>query len=764
VAKLIGLLLVAGVLLAGVLFPVVGGLGMLSNKTSTAAESVSAALVNKPPPAVTTVTERDGNPIATLYDQYRIPVSAKEISTAMKVAIVSIEDARFYQHGPLDPKGIVRAGVNDATGGALQGASTLTQQYVKNYRINVTDRNDKTAQQRDRSDTIARKLREARIAGQVGAHLDKQQILTGYLNVTSFAPRVFGVEAAARVFFHTHAAQLTLTQSALLAGVVNNPNAYNPWQHPQAARHRRNTVLTQMVQQKKISPRRGSRAMAQPLGVTPEPQRPSSSCIGAPHYAGFFCDYVENYLHRHGWSKQQIESGGYTIKTSLDPQIAKTAKKAAQNKVSPTADGVAAAFSVIQTGKKSHHVLAMVSNRDYGLDPSKGQTTINVVSGVTDGFGGGSTFKIFTAAAALEQGKAGLDTELPNAGYHCVPKPQKIRTKYTPPYCVHNLGSYPNPISLHHALAVSPNVAFVNLEKTLNTPTAVDMAYRLGMRRTLRHDVLTTPPGEKKPQPTPESEAYRYNLSFTLGDAPLSPLEEANVTTTIKSDGVWCPPNPILSITGPNGKPVPVPTQPCEQAISPDVAHALIDGLSHDTIDGTSAQAAKAVGWHRPDIGKTGTTNSNESLVFAGGVNNYGVSSAVYADGTTPAPICPASTVTHVAKGCSDSFGGTVASPIYFNTFQKILKDTKTPPLPKAKDSFRQAGPHGPIVPFVMMKPADEAKTTLAKAGYHNVITKTLKTPGPQDAAGGTVTGQTPMGNAATNTPITLYVSPRHAR
>ncbi len=203
VPKLVGLCLLAGVLVAGVLFPVVGGLGLLSNKASAAVESISAHLANVPPPQVTRVTDRKGNPIALLYDQYRLPKKWNEISTPMKVSIVSIEDARFYEHGPLDPKGIVRAGIHDATGGNLQGASTLTQQYVKNYRLYVVDRNDKQAQARDRADTLARKLREARIAVNVGRRESKKQILANYLNVVSFAPHVFGVGAAAKVFFHT---------------------------------------------------------------------------------------------------------------------------------------------------------------------------------------------------------------------------------------------------------------------------------------------------------------------------------------------------------------------------------------------------------------------------------------------------------------------------------------------------------------------------------------------------------------------------------
>jgi membrane peptidoglycan carboxypeptidase len=318
--------------------------------------------------------------------------------------------------------------------------------------------------------------------------------------------------------------------------------------------------------------------------------------------------------------------------------------------------------------------------------------------------------------------------------------------KYTHCKTFHNLGHYPNPITLRKALATSPNVAFVHLEKNVGLPNVVNMAYRLGMRRTLHTD----DPQTGKPQ----LQSSQY-LSFTLGVTPLSPLEEANVAATIKSGGTWCPPNPILSITGPNGKKVPVPSQPCERAVSTPVAHALMQGLSQDTVSGTSAGAAKAVGWHRPDIGKTGTTQNNESVVFVGGVNKYAVSSVVFADGRNPAAICPGDPVTHISDGCSDTFGGTVASPVYFHTFQKVLKGKKTPPLPKAKPSFQEANPHGPIVPFEISKDADQAKKELAKAGYTDVVTEPLPSQRPK----GTVVGQTPMGNVKKGTRITLYVS-----
>ncbi|MGH3431778.1 MAG: transglycosylase domain-containing protein, partial [Thermocrispum sp.] len=133
--KLLGLCLLAGVLLAGVMFPVVGGAGVLSNQASATVENTSTELANEAPPLVTRVTDSEGKTIATWYQQYRIPTAPDEISEAMKWALISIEDRRFYEHNGVDWKGTVRAAISNTSGGDTQGASTLTQQYVKNMLI-----------------------------------------------------------------------------------------------------------------------------------------------------------------------------------------------------------------------------------------------------------------------------------------------------------------------------------------------------------------------------------------------------------------------------------------------------------------------------------------------------------------------------------------------------------------------------------------------------------------------------------------------------
>ncbi|MGW4587105.1 transglycosylase domain-containing protein [Amycolatopsis thermoflava] len=684
---------VAGVLVAGIAAPVALGAGVLSNQVADAVDGISATLANSQQPLVTTVTDRDGTPIATLFDQYRLPVTADEIAPAMKAAIVSIEDRRFYDEGGVDVKGMVRAALHDSSGGSTQGGSTITQQYVKNYLINVVDRNDRAAQLADQADTIARKLREAKIAVQLGQTVSKEDILTGYLDVVEFTGNVYGVGAAAHAYFGTTPDKLTVPQAALLAGMVNNPNLFNPYTHPDQALQRRNLVIDAMVGTKTLTAADGAAAKAAPLGVLPDgPDIPSSTCFGAAPDAGFFCQYAESYLIQAGFTADQLETGGYTIRTTLDPVVSRIAKDAVDANVPTTQDGVANTFAVVRPGQAGHEVLAMVANRDYGTDPARGETSTNIVAGASNVFGAGSSFKIFTSAAALESGKAGLDTPLPNQAGQCFTQPGANR--YTQPYCVQNDGvGYPDPISLRDGLATSPNVAFVNLEQQVGMPAVLDMARRLGLRNTLAtNDAGAKPdPSSANPQYSlPQSQYFQDKLSFTLGNSPVSPLEMANVSATLMSGGTWCPPNPVLSVTDRYGHDVPVRQQACEQVVPPGLADSLLNGLSQDTVSGTSAAAAAAAGWHHADFGKTGTTQQSESVAFVGGVDDYAVSSMVFADGPHPAEICPGTPV-HLGSCGHGAFGGTVAAPPYFHAMSQILGNRPDIPIPPADPAYLQA-------------------------------------------------------------------------
>jgi membrane peptidoglycan carboxypeptidase len=242
-------------------------------------------------------------------------------------------------------------------------------------------------------------------------------------------------------------------------------------------------------------------------------------------------------------------------------------------------------------------------------------------------------------------------------------------------YTVHNDENAANPITLADGLAISPNTAFVGLEQKVGLPAVLAMANRLGMRETLAtNDAGKAPdPSSKDPQRSaPQSTYFQDKPSFTLGNSPVSPLELANVTATLMSGGTWCPPDPVQSVTDRFGHPVPLHEQACEQAVTPDVASTVMTGLSKDTTEGTSTAAAREVGWTRPGIGKTGTTQTSESVAFVGGAGGYAVSSLVFADSSEPGTICPGTPV-HIGSCGHAAFGGTVAAPPYFRALTKIL-------------------------------------------------------------------------------------------
>jgi len=669
--RLTGGVLLAGILVAALLAPVVVSSGLAAGKVAATAASISPTSLDGQTPLVTTVTDRDGTPIATLFDQYRLPLAAKQVPDTLKAAIISIEDRHFYTEHGIDPAAVLRALLNNIDGGPTQGGSTITQQLVKNYLINVVDRNDPKAQAEDRADTLTRKIREARSAIELDRSTSKNDILTDYLNVVELTGRVYGAAAAAQAYFGVPVDKLNIQQAALLAGMVNNPTTYDPYAHPQATLDRRNEVLDAMAATGSIDEKAAAEAKKTPLGVVAGgPDVPPSTCAGAAPDAGFLCQYALTYLHSvTGLSGDQLATGGYTIRTTLDPAVSRAAKDAVDANVPTTQDGVANTMAIIAPGNDEHEVLAMVANRNLGTDASRGETSSNIVSEVSDPFGAGSVFKIFTATAAVESGAAGLDTPLPNPSSGC------YALSGGRCYTVHNDGGYPDPISLADGLATSPNTAFVGLETKVGMPAVLDMANRLGLRQTLAaNDAGKTPnPSSDDPQRgEPQSRYFLDKPSFTLGNSPVSPLELANVSATLMSGGTWCAPDPVRSVTDRFGKAVTLKTQACDQVVSPDVANTVMAGLSKDTTEGTSAAAARSAGWNRPGIGKTGTTQTSESVAFVGGSGGYAVSSLVFADSSAPGELCPGPPV-HIGRCGHGAFGGTVAAPPYFHTLNTLL-------------------------------------------------------------------------------------------
>ncbi|MBK1785058.1 transglycosylase domain-containing protein [Prauserella cavernicola] len=710
--KMFGLCLLAGVLVAGIMFPVAGGIGVLSNQASDTVENMSAGLADDPPPLVTTVTDRDGNPIATLYDQYRIPTGPEEISDAIKWALISVEDRRFYEHHGVDWKGTIRAAVSNSSGGDTQGASTLTQQYVKNYLINVTYRGDELGQQRAQEATIARKLKEARIAIQLETKLSKDQILAGYLNIVEFSREIFGVGAAARAYFDTTADELTVAQAALLAGMANNPPAYDPWNNPERATQRRNFVLDKMVENRKVSRTDAERIKTEPLGVVPDgPNKPPANCVGAGPEHGFFCQYAEDYLLDQGMTKDELYTGGFTVKTTMDPRANQLAKASAEEQVAKTQDNVANTLSLITPGKQRHEVVALAANRDYGPDAAAGQTEFALPSAISNVTGAGSSYKMFTAAAAVERGVVGIYDTVQSPGSYVSrifsgsPPPCPYVAPYTRGYCVSNASEgYSGTMSLQTALQTSPNTAFVILEEQVGMGAVIEMASKLGLRKTMAGNVATG----AAPEPGSQSQEIRSSQaqyfgpnqrspgkgSFTLGVSPTSGLELANVAATLMSGGVWCPPTPIASVTDRSGRPVPVEEQPCEQAVPEGLANTMAIGLSKDDLPGgTAAAAAAGVGWKRPMIGKTGTTQNNGSAAFIGATPQLAGAAMVFRPDLPNGGLVDGGpgNVVAVDGDSGNMFGGKTPARTWFGAVSKILDGAPALPLPPADPRYERA-------------------------------------------------------------------------
>ena len=739
VVRLLGVCVIAGLLVAGVTFPAVGALGALTRTSGSSVAASSPELERGAFPALTTVTDRNGAPIAYLYDQDRVPVPSEGISPAMKATIVAIEDRRFYSEAGVDVQGIARAAVNNGSGGSTQGASTLTEQYVKNYGILVSARTE-SERLKAAAPTYARKLREAGQATQLDNALTKDEILTRYLNLVYLGNGAYGVGAAARTYFDTTADELTVPQAAVLAGMVQSTAQFDPVAHPQASTGRRNEVLRAMSDEGVVPPAFAAEAAASPLGIVAPLRQPPDGCTGAGD-AGFFCSYVLDYLEKLGISRDALQTGGYTIRTTLDPVALARAKASADRQVPPTAPHIADVMALVAPGTAGHEVTAMVANRPYGLDARRSETSYDL-PGETENLGAGSVYKIFTSAAYLARG-GGIDDVIPvpPSGYA-----SPIYQSGGVPQPVSNVGDFPPQLSLTDALARSPNTAFVKLEETTGIPPVVDMALRLGMR-----SLATTPsgvPGKSVADVTRDQEL----ASFTLGTTPTSTLELANVGATLASHGTWCPPTPIRSITDAGGRPVALPQEPCDQAVPPALADTLMNGLSRDDPPGgTSAEAAASNGWNRPIAAKTGTTNAYESAAFVGATPQLAGAVITFDDSSSPRGICDGTPPTTCGSG--NIYGGKTPARTFYGAVGPILADQPVVGLPAPSPQYLTGGRRTPV-PDEVGRSADTATVALRAAG---LVVVTV--PVGNRAVPGTVVAQDPTDTAVAGDTVTLSVA-----
>ncbi|GAA4890713.1 transglycosylase domain-containing protein [Tessaracoccus lubricantis] len=601
--------LLSGLLLAGLAVPMTA---LASNGMKMAAESLEqlrAEFETPPQSERSRVLMGDGKVLATFFDENRIYVPLEDISLFMQQAQIAIEDHRFYEHGAIDFQGFGRAFVKTLTGDN-QGASTLTQQYVKLVRVETASmNNDQEGVRKATEVSLERKIVEMRYAMAVEEKLTKDEILERYLNIAYYGDGAYGVEAAAQHYFGVSAKDLDLPQSAMLAGLVQNPVQTNPTKYTQRAINRRDTVLNRMAELNIVS--KAEAAAAKETTFDPASiKRTPNGCLASQF--PFLCDYVQRTLmnmpsmgETEEERRNMLNRGGLTIHTLIDAEAQLAAEAAVAAQISPL-DPVWGSSVLIQPS--TGLIVAMAQSRPtMGADEAAGETFKNInVSGAMggiEGFQAGSTFKAFTAAAALDLGMtpdqrydAPRELKIDGETFTNCEGPFKVRADRP----VSNYDRGYGTIDMRKAIESSVNTYFMQLIQSVGICNVTTMAEKVGVKLA-NGDPM---------------ESQASFPSFTLGTAYITPLSMAEAYATFANRGIHCTPIILQSVTTKDGNKLDVPSADCEQVIRPEVADGVNYLLQGVAANGTGRRAALRDG--RDEAGKTGTTNENKAVWYAG--------------------------------------------------------------------------------------------------------------------------------------------------
>ncbi|MGE5719554.1 MAG: transglycosylase domain-containing protein [Nocardioidaceae bacterium] len=602
---------VMGILVAGLAIPFAGVAGLSARTVAEGMDHLPADLAAEPLAQRTRVLANDGSTLAIFYDENRVNVDLEDVSPIMKKAIIAIEDYRFYDHGALDLKGTLRAFLtNQAEGGTVQGGSSITQQMVKMTLLSQAD--TKEEQLAATASTYERKLNELRYAIAFEEKYSKDWILERYLNIAYFGDGAYGIEAAARHYFSKSAADLNLRESALLAGIVKNPTAYDPTNDAEAARKRRDLVLARMAELNVISDSESQEVREKGLGMKITPSR--NGCVSS--IASFFCDYTREYLLKDKDLGRTVEartqllnSGGLTIKTTLDPRFQRAADSSVREHVYPT-DQAIGGLAMVEPG--TGEVRALAQSRPMGREKKQGQTFLNYVVppeyGDANGFQAGSTFKVFVLSAAIRQGIS-LSTQIASPDSVSIPI-----TRYRD--CDGYVGGSEvwspqnstgsGTFNLYTGTQQSVNTFFAQLELRTGLCPPVKLARAMGVT-------------------VPEDQIYP---PFTLGVVNTDPLTMAEAYATFAARGMHCDARPVTEILNSNGNVLKEYPEDCKQVLPRDVADAVNDILRGVQEPGGFGYGA-GINLTQPSAGKTGTINENMAVWFIGYTPNLATASMI---------------------------------------------------------------------------------------------------------------------------------------
>jgi membrane peptidoglycan carboxypeptidase len=782
IASLLVCGLVAGVVVAAAAFPAVAVGGLGAKAAAESFQHLPSNLNTEPLALRTQVTAADGTPVTTFWgDENRVHVSLSRIPLVVQQATIAAEDARFYDHHGVDTKGVIRAVVANAQGNA-QGASTITQQYVR--LVLFSQAKTEEARRAAIETTAGRKLQEMRYAIALEKKLTKAEILERYLNIAFYGNNAYGIGAAAQAYFSTSVGKLTPAQAATLAGLVKSPSTYA--KDAKATLDRRNYVLQRMGDVGYLDAAEVTKLQASKLRLqkrsTPRRCLPNEGLAGggitAKNGWGFYCDWFRSW-----WEEQPqfgrtpeerrnlLETGGYKVKLALDPKV----QKVAQSQV----DNVHSRSSVWGTGvvlldPKTGRVRAMAINRTFSQQPNPGgrqypNTVFPYLTGSADnpeqvGYHAGSTFKVFAAVAALKKGIPLAQTIRTNGTYvsHKVVSPGSGSDcrgadgrSY---YCPRNYDVGSRPISgtfnMWNGFGASINTFFIPLAERAGHANVVDTAVEMGIR--FYPGPLMDPNGDGKGEYINTADYLKRAdiLPFTLGQgAEVYPLYVASAYGTLANRGVHCTPSPVLEIRDSAGKLVDVSNPKCKRVLSAEVADAATDMARCPVGDqplagscaGPGGPTAASVGAviPRPVAGKTGSTPGNTAVWFAGYTPN----------------LAGASFITDVTSPTNDNPNGDDArriNMVFANTMNAGLKglprkDFIAPPQKLARGVSA-------TVPSVSGMSVAAAQSRLRAAGFQPQVE-----PGriASSYAAGTVARTDPWGGSTSSagSVVSIYVS-----
>ena len=732
---LLGLLAVsalAGVLLAAFFLPAVSATSAVAEDGVDLFESYPSELEVEPLNEASRIEAADGSLLATFYTENRIMVPIEEISPHMQNAVIAVEDRRFYEHGGVDPKGLVRAFASNAAGGSTQGGSTLTQQYVKNALLmDAVQRGDQEDQLAATEQSYGRKLREAKLAISLEKRWDKDEILNAYLNVAQFGPSQYGVETGAQHYFSKSAKDLDPGEAALLAGITNGPNQYDPVAHPEAGQKRRDEVLADMKREGYVDEEEYEKYTSQSVEDMLEIKNVRAGCADAGD-SGFFCDYVTrsllndpNFAPTYEERRKLLYGGGLTIRTTLDPNTQAAAVDILQRKV-PGDSQHGFGHSIVTVEPGTGNILTMAENRTFNPheDVKPGETAINYnvpqALGGGSGFPVGSTFKPYVLQNWLESGRSIEDRvstrreAMSSFPAECLPRGA---WRESPGYNPDNAVSVPiAPMeTVLNSTKFSINTSYANMARQLDLCSIAESAREIGVVP------ATYNPYDPTTWDMPIDELYGTELApsvVVLGELRISALDMAAAYATWAANGTFCTPQGISEVVDRNGDSMEISGADCHQAVDPEIADTMAWVLQQDLEDPRATGKGKVVEGH-PAGGKTGTSGSQFHTWYVGFTRQ--MSTAVWF-GHPQSNIRPGGfDVDGEMLRSGSVWGNTVSLPTwqeYMTDVHKGLPSEDFPSAPAPTSTAAGDAIEKGTVPDVGGMPIEQARAAVEAAGY----------------------------------------------